>query len=101
MAMWIELQGFEPIIREVQSGEWSLNFVLKRAPYPIAVVTDPIGAEVFLDGKAVGITPLRALLVPMDGIHELRIRKHGYQEWHAMLEKDMPFPTTVRLSPGR
>jgi serine/threonine-protein kinase len=97
----VELQGFEPIIREVQSGEWSLNFVLKRAPYPIAVVTDPIGAEVFLDGKAVGITPLRALLVPMDGIHELRIRKQGYQEWHAMLEKDMPFPTTVRLSPGR
>jgi len=97
----VERQGYEPITREVRQGEWSLHFVLKRAPYPIAVITDPAGAEVFLDGQPVGTTPLWSLPVPTDGVHELRIRKKGYQEWNAMLEKDVPFPATVRLSPGR
>ena len=97
----VERSGFEPITREVQPGEWSLHFVLKRVPYPISVVTDPAGAEVFLDGQSVGLTPLWALPVPSDGLHELRIRKQGYQEWYAMLEKDVPFPATVHLSPGR
>ncbi len=97
----VEREGFEPISREVHPNEWSLQFVLKRTPYPIAVITDPPGAEVFLDGQAVGITPLRALAVPREGVHELRIRKQGYQEWYALLEKDAPFPAIVRLSPGR
>jgi len=97
----VERQGFEPIVREVQPGEWSLHFVLKRAPYLISVITDPGGAEVFLDGKPVGITPIPTLPVPTDGAHELRICKKGYQDWSAMLEKDLPFPTVVRLSPGR
>ncbi len=97
----VERSGFEPVTREVQPGEWSLHFVLKRSPYPIAVVTDPAGAEVFLDGQAVGTTPLWSLPVPSEGLHDLRIRKAGYQEWHAMLEKDVPFPTIVRLTPGR
>lgn len=97
----VERGGFEPVTREVQPGEWSLHFVLKRSPYPISVVTDPPGAEVFLDGQPMGITPLWTLPVPSEGLHDLRIRKAGYQEWQAMLEKDVPFPTTVRLSPGR
>jgi len=97
----VERQGYVPITREVRQNEWSLHFILKRTPYPISVITDPPGAEVFLDGESVGITPIRSLPVPMEGTHELRIRKKGYQEWHALLEKDMPFPATVRLSPGR
>ncbi len=97
----VERQGFEAIIREVRPGDWSLHFVLRRTPYAISVITDPAGAEVFLDGQAVGTTPLQALPVPMEGQHELRIRKQGFQEWQALLEKDMPFPATVRLNPGR
>ncbi len=97
----VERSGFEPVTREVQPGEWSLYFVLKRSPYPISVVTDPPGAEVFLDGQPMGTTPIWTLPVPAEGVHDLRIRKRGYQEWQAMLEKDVPFPTTVRLSPGR
>jgi serine/threonine-protein kinase len=97
----VERAGFESITREVRPGEWSLQFVLRRAPYPISIVTDPAGAEVFLDGQGVGTTPLWALPVPADGLHELRIRKKGYQEWYAMLEKDVPFPSVVHLNPGR
>jgi len=97
----VERQGYMPITREVRKGEWSLHFILIRTPYPIAVVTDPAGAEVFLDGQPMGLTPIQSLPVPQEGRHELRIRKRGYQEWYALLEKDVPFPAIVRLSPGR
>lgn len=97
----IEHEGFEPAIREVRDGEWDLHFVLKHTPRLLTVITDPAGAEVFLDGKAVGITPLRALPVSREGVHEIRILKQGHEAWTALLEKDRPFPDLVRLRPGR
>jgi eukaryotic-like serine/threonine-protein kinase len=43
------------------------------------VRSEPPGAEVSLDGRSVGRTPLAALTVAADGAaHKLRLRRHGY-----------------------
>jgi len=96
-----EREGFEPAIREVRDGEWDLHLVLRPTPRLLAVITEPSGAEVLLDGRPVGTTPMRALPVPREGLHELRIRRNGFEEWSAVLERDTPLPAVVRLRPRR
>src|SRR5262249_11103801 len=45
----------------------------------LVVRTEPAGAEVALDGRTVGRTPLANLDVPADGAkHALRLRRHGF-----------------------
>lgn len=96
----VERAGFEPATREVKPGEWSVHLILKRTPQLIAVVTVPPGAEVLLNGSAVGTTPLWALPVPREGPQELRIRKPGFREWSTNLDQEIPFPALIRLQPA-
>jgi eukaryotic-like serine/threonine-protein kinase len=45
----------------------------------LIVHTDPVGAEVAIDGRIVGRSPLANVVVPADGAqHKLRLRRHGY-----------------------
>jgi tRNA A-37 threonylcarbamoyl transferase component Bud32 len=45
----------------------------------LLVNTEPAGAEVAIDGRTVGRTPLTNVVVPADGaLHRLRLRRHGY-----------------------
>jgi len=93
----LERAGYEPTVREVKPGEWSLHLVLKRSPYLISVVTEPAGAEVLLNGTRMGVSPLWTLPVPSEGAQELAIRKPGYREWTTMLDREIPFPTVIQL----
>lgn len=54
----------------------------------LAIDSDPRGADVYLDGRLQGTTPLRATSQP--GRRTLRIERDGYRT----------FETTLRLSPG-
>ena len=54
----------------------------------LAIESSPRGADVFLDGRFVGTTPLRVTSQP--GRRSLRIEADGYY----------PFETTLQLSPG-
>ena len=96
----LERAGYEPMVREVKPGEWSVYLVLKRSPYLISVVTEPAGAEVLLNGRSRGTTPLWTLPVPSEGTQELTIRKPGYREWATMLDREIPFPTVIQLRRG-
>jgi hypothetical protein len=96
-----EREGFEPAIREAREGEWDLHLVLRPVPRLLTVISEPSGAEVLLDGRAVGKTPIRALPVPREGRHELRIRRKGWEDWSSALEGDTPLPAVVRLRPRR
>lgn len=89
----------EPQQRTLVSGDTRLEFRLARTPYRIDVLTEPEGAEVLLNGTAVGRAPLRALPVPREGTQHLRVRLEGFQEWHAVLDPELPFPDLIRLSP--
>ncbi|WP_297489633.1 PEGA domain-containing protein [Thermococcus sp.] len=57
----------------------TLNVVLVPATGKLTVNSNPSGAEVYIDGKKVGTTPLRNYTIP-EGIHEVAIRKAGYAE---------------------
>jgi tRNA A-37 threonylcarbamoyl transferase component Bud32 len=47
----------------------------------LLVRTDPAGAEVALDGRTVGRTPLANVTVAADGhAHKLRLRRHGFND---------------------
>ena len=57
----------------------TLNVVLVPATGKLTVNSNPSGAEVYIDGKKVGTTPLRNYTIP-EGIHEVAVRKAGYAE---------------------
>jgi hypothetical protein len=44
----------------------------------VEILAEPVGAEVSIDGKVVGLTPLKPVHVDV-GTHEIRITKSGYQ----------------------
>lgn len=44
----------------------------------VEILAEPIGAEVSIDGKVVGLTPLKPVHVDV-GTHEIKITKTGYQ----------------------
>ena len=66
----------------------------------LVVSSDPSGARVFLNGKAVGLTPLRLDGVP-PGDYAVLLVKKGYTEFSARIRVDPGAETTLRrgLSP--
>jgi tRNA A-37 threonylcarbamoyl transferase component Bud32 len=47
----------------------------------LIVRTEPAGAEVALDGRTIGRTPISNQAVPADGhTHQLRLRRHGFSD---------------------
>jgi cytoskeleton protein RodZ len=38
--------------------------------------------------------------VPREGRQELKIIKKGYQEWNALVDENMPFPSPITLNPA-
>ena len=76
--------GYKTIQQQLQldSGQQlSLKLALQQAqagqvPPLIAVASDPQGAQLFLDGKLVGPTPIKARSTP--GPHEIKLGLDGY-----------------------
>ena len=74
----------------------------------VGIESDPPGAEIYLDGKLAGQTPLE-LRVPRDAAHTVYLKKEGYRPELVVLEKHdandgidflTPADVTRRLSPG-
>jgi serine/threonine-protein kinase len=95
----LELEGFEPQERVVRQGEGPVRIELTRQPYTVRVVTQPPGAEAFLNGAARGTTPIKALQVPGDGRQELVLRLADHLAWTQVLDQDLPLPEVIRLVP--
>jgi len=60
----LELEGYEPQELAVREGSGPLHLVLARPHYTVRVVTDPPGAEAWLNGVDQGSTPIQELQVP-------------------------------------
>jgi hypothetical protein len=59
----------------------------------------PPGAQVFVDGKSKGVSPLK---IPLRlGEHEVRVSMPGYLEWEAQvnLDKKGEQPIRIELEP--
>jgi len=71
--------------REVQPASSEvLRLTLKRDTYKLAVVSEPEGATVYLDGYSVGSTPLETDVDPWD-THTLRLERLGRAPWEKIL----------------
>ncbi|MDR3670143.1 MAG: serine/threonine protein kinase, partial [Holophaga sp.] len=94
----LELEGYAPQQREVHPGDGPVQVVLEHPPFTVRVVTDPPGAEAFLNGAALGATPIQELRVP-DGRQELVLRLRDHLDWSRVLERDTSLPGVIRLEP--
>jgi hypothetical protein len=75
----------EPAARETDAGS-----PVATAPGSIEVVSRPSGAQVILDGRSVGYTPLSLAEVP-NGAHDIRLDLPGFRRW----------ATSVQVSAGQ
>ena len=76
---------------------------LKRVMGGILVVTDPLGANVSIDGRRAGVGPYGGKgLTP--GKHKVRVDKEGYEPWEGevtvIAEKDVEVPVALKLKGG-
>jgi len=92
----LEKPDFEPLELRLKAEDRDLSVRLQPAPFTAAVVTEPPGAEVFLDGQPKGRTPT-SVQVPGEGAHTLRIALEGHQPWSATLERHKPLPDPIHL----
>ncbi len=59
--------------------EQKLAVQLKPAWADVSVSSEPAGADVLLDDKRVGQTPIKTQI--LQGVHQLRIQRSGYKPW--------------------
>ena len=80
----VSFEGYKTIAQQLQldpGQQLSLKLALQQAqagqvPPLVAVASDPQGAQLFLDGKLVGPTPIKARSTP--GPHEIKLALDGY-----------------------
>lgn len=106
----VELKGHNPMLRvkltgyltqhhRIQEGETSVKILLKKPPHFISVITEPPGAQVFLNGSFAGATPILKLGIPRQGTSRLKLLLDGYVPWEAEVDPNLPFPDLIRLNP--
>ena len=79
------LPSAEAATAPVMSFEGALN-----------VETDPPGAEVFVDGVSMGVTPFSGMIE--EGTHEIELRREGYAPEVAFVEIDSEQPRTLSMT---
>jgi hypothetical protein len=81
----------------------TLHHAFSKLTSPLTVVSRPEGAEVYLDGRNMGVTP-RNLTSISHGTHTLELKKPGYAAFETTLEVPAPdhlFETNLtKLPPG-
>ena len=85
----------------ISTGELSSrNIVLQRLAGRLSLSTIE-GAEVYLDGVLVGVTPLAGPLELDAGNHQLTVKKAGYHVWNnaVLIEARQILPLKITLSP--
>lgn len=95
----VKLPGYLSQSHRLVEGESSVTIQLKRPPRIVSVVTEPPGAQVFLNGNPVGTSPLARLGIPADGTSRLRITHDGCLPWETDVDATFPFPDFIRLTP--
>jgi tRNA A-37 threonylcarbamoyl transferase component Bud32 len=93
----LEKPDYLPLEQGLRAEDRRLSLRLIPAPFQVAVVSEPAGAEVLLDGESKGAAPLEELEVPGEGVHSLTVRMEGYQTYTASLHRHAPLPNPIRL----
>lgn len=84
----VQAERYKPSVQTVsvlgrmQDNEFSIS--LEPAWAELSFDTNPPGAEVLLDGRALGLTPYTAEI--LEGQHELTLKLSGYKAWQDDLQ---------------
>ena len=62
--------------------------LLSSQPTQVSIISRPAGAEVYIDGRSQGTTPVAVPLYP--GRHFVRVELEGYSPWTLSLPDDFP-----------
>ncbi|MBI4912103.1 MAG: serine/threonine protein kinase [Acidobacteria bacterium] len=93
--------GYLPMEVPVPAKGSQVSPVLEPNPFEVRVVTDPPGADVYLNGQFVGKSPIQALRVPSRGAPEMRIHLEGHEEKRFSVDNRELFPEVILLPPLR
>ena len=103
----LQLAGYNtvtfPAVRVEADSTTTLSRAFSRQTSPLTVVSQPAGAEIWIDGSQAGVTP-HALERVSYGRHDVTVRLDGYAEWSQAIE--IPAPGNrldvqlVALAPG-
>jgi serine/threonine-protein kinase len=96
----LEKPDFVPLGYRLKAEDKDLTLRLLPAPFQVQVVSEPPGAEIFLDGVSKGKAPA-AVEIAGEGSHQLRLDLDGYQSWTVALERHRPLPDPIRLQKHR
>lgn len=90
---------YRSVDRHLTPQDGFVSLVLELAPYDLKVDTDPPGAEVRLDGKSMGASPINLKHVPGKGDHSLELRMPGFLPKTITLDPLRPQREPIHLDP--
>jgi len=93
-------EDYREVLRIV-NGELSRRVItLKKLKGTLSLVTQD-GAEVYIDGRLVGVTPMRKLIDLDSGRHMVTLKKPGFHTWSSevTVESKRTLPLKITLSP--
>jgi hypothetical protein len=99
----VSLDGFRPVEQQVTvapGGSERLSLRLEPLPAALKLESDPVGAEVSLDGRHLGRTPLELQDLP-PGQRSLSLSLAGHAAWSGSLElaPGVTLQRAIRLEP--
>ncbi len=88
-------------VLKIVNGELSRRSITLRKLRGTVSLTTQEGAEVYVDGKLVGITPMRKPIELDSGPHMITLKKSGYFTWSSevTVESKKSLPLKITLSP--
>jgi hypothetical protein len=85
----------------ITAGELSTRRVMLKKLKGHLSITTTAGAEVFVDGNLVGVTPLGRALELDAGTHQVTVKKAGFNVWNNQIAviANETLPLNIKLSP--
>ena len=93
----LEKRGYQSLEQPIPKGEREVRLNLVPLVTRLDLITEPAGAEVFLDGLLVGSTPVTGLEVSTAEVQRLLIKKSGFEPWSMSISSGKRPPSMIRM----
>ena len=91
--LMVQHSGYSDLIKTLQPGDQTLDFVLERPGQGIQIDTDPPGATITLNGQVVGQSPKTFSTVERGS--EIIVSMKGYRPYVGRLDTSIPNPIVL------
>lgn len=92
-------EGFRSFSKDLVVGHdetININEILTKAGVELYFKNKPEGAEVFIDGELIGISPVRKITTP--GQHKILVRKDLYEDYESVIDVQSDFIIDIELN---